>query len=147
TPLFQVLFSLQSASGGALRLAGLSAAEGEIDLPTGKFDLSLELREVEGGLAATAEFDAARFEEETMARMMGRYQVLLEAIAAHPDRRVSELPLLTPEEDRILAACNQTRADYPSARVHTLFEAQAARCPDAVAVQSEEGRLNYRELD
>ena len=147
TPLFQVLFSLQNTPREELRLEGLAAAELEIDVPTAKFDLTLELREAEGGLAATAEFDADRFEEETISRMMGRYRVLLEAIAAHPERRLSELPLLTPEENRLLAACNRTREDYPSVRVHTLFEAQAARSPDAVAVQTQERRLTYRELD
>src|SRR4030095_1806677 len=62
TPLFQILFNLQNTPSEELRLEGITAAELEIDLPTVQFDLALGLIEAEGGLAATAQFDADRFE-------------------------------------------------------------------------------------
>ena len=43
---------------------------------------------------------------------------------------------------------NQTTADYPRDKtVHALFEEQAARIPDAIAVEFGGDRLTYRELD
>ena len=74
---------------------------------------------------------------------------MLEGIAADPGCRLSDLPLLTEvEQSRLLAEWNATRTAYPAERcVHELFEAQAARTPDAVAVAVGNRRVSYRELD
>ena len=48
----------------------------------------------------------------------------------------------------LLVEWNATDADYPRDKcVHELFEAQAARTPDAVAVEYEERQLTYGELN
>jgi amino acid adenylation domain-containing protein len=64
---------------------------------------------------------------------------------------VLALPIgaITPEQmARVLEEWNRTEAEYPSdACIHALFEAQAERTPDAVAVSGEDGRLTYRELN
>ena len=74
--------------------------------------------------------------EETISRMAGHWWTMLHAIAAEPSRRIAELPLLTDAEwHQLLVALNDTATDEPRARsVHQLFEAQAGRVPDAVAV-------------
>lgn len=52
------------------------------------------------------------------------------------------------ERRKLLVEWNDTAADYPADRcVHELFEAQAERRPEAVAVVSETGQLTYRELN
>jgi len=75
--------------------------------------------------------------------------MLLEGAAADPERRISELPLMREEaRRRVLVEWNRTEVDYPRDRcVHELFEEQAARTPDAVAVVSEDRSLTYGELD
>jgi amino acid adenylation domain-containing protein len=48
----------------------------------------------------------------------------------------------------LLVEWNQTEADYPRDKcVHQLFEAQAERTPDAIAVVFEDQQLTYRELN
>jgi non-ribosomal peptide synthetase component F len=81
--------------------------------------------------------------------MLGHFQTLLEGIALDPDRRLSALPLLSHEErNRSLMGWNATAADYPEDRsVHRLFEEQAARTPEAVALVAGPEQLTYRELD
>ena len=94
-------------------------------------------------------YDRGRFEEEAMARLLRHYQMLLEGIVAEPEQRISELALLTDEERRqLLIGWNETQRDYPKERcIHRLFEDQARRAPDAVAVVFEKQKLSYRELN
>ena len=52
------------------------------------------------------------------------------------------------ERHRVVVEWNATAADYPSEKcIHELFEAQAARTPDAVAVVYEDRQLTYGELN
>jgi amino acid adenylation domain-containing protein len=70
-------------------------------------------------------------------------------VVADPDRRLSRLPLLTgPERHQALVEWNATDADLSgAATVHGLFEAQAARTPDAIAATCAYEDLSYRALD
>jgi len=100
-------------------------------------------------LALQITFAADRFDEAAIARVLGHYQTLIEGIMKAPERRVSELSLLTAEErEELLVAWNDTRAEYPEKGcIHDLFEQQAARTPDAIAVVSGDQRLTYAELN
>ncbi len=56
--------------------------------------------------------------------------------------------LLEDERHKILADWNNTRTDYPKDKcIHQLFEEQAERTPDAVAVVFETAALTYGELN
>src|SRR4028119_2505698 len=94
-------------------------------------------------------FDRSCFEDSAIARMLGHLQVLLEGMVANPHQPLKNLPLLTPaEKQQILVEWNGTKADYPQDRcIHQLFEQQAERTPDAVAVVFEDQKLTYRELN
>ncbi|NBI30601.1 non-ribosomal peptide synthetase, partial [Chengkuizengella marina] len=85
----------------------------------------------------------------TIARMVQHFQVLLAGIAADPAQHIGELPLLTAEErEEMLVKWNDTEQAFPrDVCVHELFEAQAARTPEAVAVTFEGVSLTYRELN
>ncbi|HVT06084.1 MAG TPA: amino acid adenylation domain-containing protein, partial [Polyangia bacterium] len=74
---------------------------------------------------------------------------LSEALAVAPERPLSEIDVLaSAERQRIVSEWNDTAADYPAdACIHQLFEAQAARTPDAVALESEGAQVTYAELD
>src|SRR5262249_15143556 len=114
-----------------------------------KFDLTLSLSETPRGLAGSLDYVADLFEAATIQRMAGSLQVLLEGIARDPSRRVFELPLLpAAEREQVLVAWNRTAAEIPrDATAHALFEAQAARTPEAVAVVADGRALRYGELD
>src|SRR5205085_10293092 len=88
------------------------------------------------------------FEEAAMVRMLEHFRALLEGVTADPDRPVSRHTLLTAGERKLLSEWNDTRAAYERELcLHELFEAQAARTPDAEAVGCGEERLTYRALD
>ncbi|MFL9458806.1 amino acid adenylation domain-containing protein [Tolypothrix bouteillei VB521301_2] len=100
-------------------------------------------------LCLKVSYDTNRFEHETISRMLGHFMTLLEAIIANPHQAIEQLPLLTPsEQQQLLLEWNQTQADYRVDKcIHQLFEEQAARTPDAVAVVFENQQLTYNELN
>jgi amino acid adenylation domain-containing protein len=119
-----------------------------VDNPTVKFDLSLNVIEMSGGLPASLEYSTDLFEEATISRMAEHVQNLLTAVAANPQRPLSEFPLLKEEECRqILVEWNHTTREYPAREtVLELLEGQAQKMPELPAVVFEGQCLSYREL-
>jgi amino acid adenylation domain-containing protein/non-ribosomal peptide synthase protein (TIGR01720 family) len=148
-PLFQVSFVLQNAPLPIQHLPGMTLTVLEVDNQTSKFDLAVNLEEKPDGISANFEYSTDLFDAATICRMAGHFQTLLEEIAANPDRCIEELPLLTENERyQLLRGWNDAPVDYPRDRcIHQLFEQQAERTPDAVAVVFEDQKLTYRELN
>ncbi|NLG50016.1 MAG: amino acid adenylation domain-containing protein, partial [Chloroflexi bacterium] len=149
TPLFQVAFSLQNTPAVQRELPGLTLKAMSLESGTAKFDLTLVMAETDEGLAGSVEYNTDLFEAETIRRMVGHLQTLLEGIVAAPDCSVARLPLLTADERRqVLAAWNETTRPFPGERcMHELFEEQAARQPEALALTFEGYTWTYGELD
>lgn len=70
-------------------------------------------------------------------------------VLTHPTANISAIEMISNEEkDQLLYQWNQTTADYPrNTTLHAIFEAQAAKVPDRVAVIFDEQVLTYRELN
>jgi amino acid adenylation domain-containing protein/non-ribosomal peptide synthase protein (TIGR01720 family) len=94
-------------------------------------------------------YDCGRLDEATVSRMLKHLLTLLSGIAAHPGKRVSELPFLTEEErHQLLAQGNNASVAYPQKQaIHQLFQTQVEQRPDAVALVYEDRQLTYRELN
>ncbi len=136
TPLFPVLFDFLNAPmpgprAGPLRLRPLAFSR-----RASQFDLSLSVIDTALGQLASMEYRTDLFDAATVRRLGGHYRAVLEAVVASPTLPISRIPLLTAAEREEAAAragatCLGRPADVP---VPELFEAQAARTPDAVAV-------------
>src|SRR6185295_1384600 len=148
-PLFQVSLMLRNVPAGDLELAGLSVEFlGRGIRETAKFDLSVGIEERESGLRVRALYATDLFDRATIERMMGHWRALLEGIVADPAQPISRLPLLSPDERRqLVEQWNATAVDVPQRCAHELFEEQAERTPQAVAVEIGDERLTYAELD
>ncbi|WP_143264169.1 non-ribosomal peptide synthetase, partial [Amycolatopsis kentuckyensis] len=146
TPLVQVLLVLQQdlvrpREAGALRLG-----EHDLPRPRARFDLVLEFQPQ--GRSVAIEYDTALFDAATIDRFAGHLRVLAEAVVAGPHRPVAELPLMGDAELAHLAGLSRGPVlEAPEATLPQLFEAQAARTPDAVAVVCGDRSLTYAELD
>jgi amino acid adenylation domain-containing protein len=149
TPLFQVMFQLQNTPTSSLELPGLSLMPLKFDNETAKFDLALEMLDSEKGLIANLEYNTEIFYADTITRLLGHLQTLLIGIVANPQQRLSDLPLLTAnEQHQLLVEWNNTQTDYPQYLcIHQLFEAQVGKTPDAIAVVFENQYLTYQELN
>jgi amino acid adenylation domain-containing protein len=147
-PLMEVQFNLERV-GTDSTFTGLQA---EVD-PNPKafvnFDLFLNVVESENGLVLDCDYNTGLYDETTIARWLTHYETLLLGFVADADQTVQCLPVLTEAEKReILDVWNATEADYPRNQcVHELFEAQARRTPEAVAVAFDNRRLTYGELN
>ncbi|MBA2682591.1 MAG: amino acid adenylation domain-containing protein [Ktedonobacteraceae bacterium] len=148
-PLFQVMFMLQNAPAGDVTLPGLDLRPLPLGSPTTKFDLTVEFTETPTGLHGVVEYNTDLFERATIERLIQHYQQLLEEIVQNPDQRISLLPLPGKEEQhRLLVEWNATSNDaIPSACVHQLFEEQALRSPDAIALTCDDQQLTFAELN
>ncbi|MEU8305813.1 amino acid adenylation domain-containing protein [Actinomadura sp. NPDC048955] len=115
-------------------------------------DLALRFAEHENALSGALDYNATVFDRDTAQRLAGSLSTLLAGAAAEPDRPVTVLPLLTASEQRLLAGWadggpGPVTVDRPEDCLPALFEAQAARTPEAVAVSSGSERLSYAELN
>jgi amino acid adenylation domain-containing protein len=146
-PVFQVV--LQVLANTAPRLGDLEISSFHFDLKFAQFDLTLHLYEEAGSYRGRFEYCSDLYEAHTIRRLCGHFGTVLEAMVREPDQTISKLPMLTDaERHQLLVKWNQTAVDYPrDSCVHEVFETQARRTPDAVAVAYEGLRLTYRELN
>ncbi|MEH2147513.1 non-ribosomal peptide synthetase [Nostoc sp.] len=94
-------------------------------------------------------YDASRFEQETIARMIGHFQTLLAGMATNLQQEISQLSLLSAAEEKelILQENNPNIDSIDYKCIHRLFEEQVEKTPDAVALIYEKQNLSYRELN
>ena len=147
-PLFQMMFVLQNAPMQPLALRGMMVTPIDLEREDAQFDLSLHMEESDDGLSGMFEYSTDLFESGTIERMAGHFVTLLEAAVSDPDRKVSDLPLLTEVERRqVLVEWNATERAYPETTIHRLIEEQVRRAPDAVALVFEGRTMGYGELN
>src|SRR5262249_31272583 len=109
---------------------------------------SVDVVDSEFGLGITAEYSTDIFEAETIHTLLKRWQIMLESIAAAPDQRLSELPLMDKSERlQLEGASKQSAKVFACVSVVELFEAQVASSPAAVAVVSGGTSLTFAELN
>jgi amino acid adenylation domain-containing protein len=150
-PLFQVLFNLMSFAtlSGVAPPAGSTIEMIGSDTEAARFDLALELFEMDGHLRCDYEYATDLFDETTIARMHGHFESLLAAVALDPARRIQDLPLLSEAEQRLLLVdWNATALEHDRGRcVHQLFERTARAVPDAIAASDEFATITYGRLE
>ncbi len=157
SPLFQVLFNLMEVEDNVLVLPGLAVSPVPIEFETLKYDLALSVSRRDGGLSAGLRYSSDLFTAATAERMLGHWMTLLEAVAAAPERRLLDLPLLGPAESRARAAQvararpRLERSGFPRAAlersVGARFEEQARRHASRIAVRGRRHAWTYGELD
>ncbi len=147
-PFFQTVFALQNAPRGTLDLPNLSLAMFETELRVTRFDLEAHLYEAPDTVYGVLLYATALFDEATIDRFARHYVTLLEAAAARPDARLSELPWLGAEEQaRLQGRAAGASVAAPRRSVLERVSAQAAARPAAPAVVSGARELGYGELE
>ncbi len=147
SPLFQATLVMHDARFPELRMEGLVVEPLEVDAEAPIADLTLLVENGEQ-LHGALEADAELFDEATMARLLRHFETLLEGIVDDPERPLSMLPLASDEERRqVTIEWNDTATHHRTdVRLHDLFDEQAARTPDAVAVVADGERVSYGDL-
>ena len=149
-PLFQVMCNVQRWEFQQSRtLAGMTVEYLANDARATKFDLNLEVTDLDHRLGCCLTYSTDLFDEPRIARMATHWKNLLEALLADPHQRLSELPLLEAAEQRSLQdslgiEAGEHRLDQC---IHHLFSEQALARPDAPALTFAGQTLSYSELD
>ncbi|MBW3597735.1 MAG: amino acid adenylation domain-containing protein, partial [Planctomycetes bacterium] len=149
-PVFQAALVYQNTpeaipAGGDLQIKPIA-----IDNGTAKYDLTFFFwKDAEGQLAGQVEYRTAIFDAATIERMAGHLATLLESATSDPSQPISQLPLMNEaERRRVLHDFNQTATPLdPPFLIHQLFEQQAARLPEKVALRHRGQSVTYREVN
>ncbi|MFJ1542794.1 amino acid adenylation domain-containing protein [Micromonospora chalcea] len=152
SPVFQAMFVLQNYEMGRFtcvsRTDEVTFTWTPMELRATRFDFELHAVETVDGLWGKLVFNTDLFDRVSVERMAQRWTTLLDALVAAPDTPVSRLPLLPAAERELLAAWNDTSADFPRAEtLHGPIEERAAATPDAVAVTIDGHSRTYAELN
>ncbi|MDT9633932.1 non-ribosomal peptide synthetase [Pseudomonas sp. JV449] len=149
-PLFQVMCNVQRWEFQQSRqLAGMTVEYLANDARATKFDLNLEVTDLDHRLGCCLTYSTDLFDEPRIARMAEHWRNLLEALIANPQQRLSELPLLSVTEQRALqdslgVEAGEHRLDQC---LQQLFSQQALKRGDAPALTFAGVTLTYAELD
>ncbi|MGW1777502.1 non-ribosomal peptide synthetase, partial [Streptomyces sp. NPDC002104] len=153
-PLFQTMLQVATGAAPELVLPGAETEALPANLDVAKFDLHIALHAAltedgrPGPLRADISFAADLFEARTVRGLFDRITRVLESVTTNPAQRIGTIDLFEPgERQRVLEEWNDTGHSLPEARLPEIFEARAARDPQALAVSAPTGELSYAELN
>jgi amino acid adenylation domain-containing protein len=148
-PLVQVMFAMEESWAVPDR-GGLRWRPELVEIGTAKFEIELTVTDTPAGPQVRVNYNTALFEPATAERLAGSMHALLADLVARPLTRISDLALVDEREAAALARWNATAKPSPAGdgvTLRDLFEQQARRTPDAVAVVGEQGSISYAQLD
>ena len=147
--MFQVLFGFQGLSDkppGYDYIYGLPFGPGGQEISC---ELTLFVEEGHENLTGFFAYNSYLYESSTIDRIIGHFETLLTSIVAQPDNPILSLPILTTrEQHQLLVEWNRTHTSYPNDfHIMQLFEVQAEKTPNAIAVIDGDRELTYGDLN
>lgn len=92
-------------------------------------------------------YNADIYDREDMKRIKGHILEVISCVTEDPDRLLSSISLVPPEEEALIHSFNDTNRPYPETTVHGLFEEQAAKTPDQEALRYNGISWSYKKLN
>ena len=148
-PLVQVMLQLIELPEATLnKLDGLEVNALAAASHSSRFDLEFFLRRASGGVNGQIVYPTELFSTDRVERLSSHLLKLLTSALAAPNAPAASLCLL-PDDERLQIESWQHGpiAEVPETCVHQLFEQQAERTPDALALALENEQLTYSELN
>ncbi|OMC55577.1 hypothetical protein A5747_12890 [Mycobacterium sp. IS-836] len=88
------------------------------------------------------------YAKQDLIRLAAHLTSFMHAVSVDPERRIDQIEIIDAiERDQVVNRWNDTATPIPQATVPELFAAQAARTPDAPAINDDNETLTYRQLD
>ncbi|WP_330182290.1 amino acid adenylation domain-containing protein [Nocardia sp. NBC_01503] len=150
-PLFQVSLSLQNFSLPELEFPGLRVGVEPFDRDTSQFDLTFDLRDPRagaepGGLEGTLTYATDLFDPATAEQLVARWELVLTAITANPDIRISDIDVLSAAERKALVPVRGPRGGA-TGTLAELLTTPSAFHPDRPAIVADGRTTTYGELE
>ena len=148
TPLFEAMLVLHNARLPEIRVAGLGVRPEAVERAAAVADLALVLESAQQ-LTGMLEYDADRFDPQTVDRLLEHFRAVLESAVADPEQRLSAIHRTTEAERQLVVfEWNDTTVDLgPRVCLHHLVEDQVDRTPHAVAVVGDDTVLTYADFE
>ncbi len=114
-----------------------------------QFKVKLTCTQRNNSLAAEFYYDVNYFSADAIERIAGQFKTLLTSAIANPEDKIYQLEILSKRDrQQLLVEFNNTQIDYPKDKcIHQLFEEQAQKTPNNIAVLFEDQQLTYAELN
>ncbi|PBP62775.1 non-ribosomal peptide synthetase, partial [Pseudomonas syringae] len=151
-PLFSALLNYRHSGVGSVSDQAMQAWQGIAALSGEErtnYPLTLNVDDLGEGFSLTALVVSSIGAQRVCGYMHTALENLLTALEQTPETSLQGLSILpTVEREHLLVAFNDTVLDYENEQtINGMFEAQAERTPEALAVVHGEERLTYRELN
>jgi tyrocidine synthetase-3 len=145
---FDVMVVLQNNETTALQLEGLKIIPEPSPTEYAKYDLTFNFAQTPAGLAIDIEYNTDLYREDSIARLMSQFTELADSVLSSPSAVVGRLNILpASERSLLLHTFNDTSGACPSEdTIVSLFEQQAAKTPDAIALIIDDTEAGDREL-
>ncbi|MEV6986122.1 amino acid adenylation domain-containing protein [Sphaerisporangium sp. NPDC051017] len=149
SPLFKVLFTMNTPGEIACPVPGLHASFERLSHELAKFDIAVDIEErPDGSYRGAWQYDGDIFDQVSAVAMTTRLVRLASVFAAAEEQVISQAPILDAAERAALASAWNSTADWADdgVGVHELFLRQADLTPDAPALAQGPTRISYCEL-
>ncbi len=149
SPIFQVMFTFQNKSNFELKLNDIQLSPIEMEASISKFDLSLNITEMnDGRMLIGFEYNKDIFREESIVRIYEHFKKIISDIIKDSTKKIKDINILTNKEKLLLTEWNKTDKEYPfDKNIMEFFEEQVTKNPNSVAVEFNEEQLTYSELN
>ena len=147
-PLFQISLAMQNVSEEKLSLAGLELEAIDMDKSMGRYDLSLLVDYSEQGLKLNWLFNTALFVRSSIEKMALSFEQLLGQVITEPEMLLNSISLCSDKDrEQQLSNAQPLPENVAKKRLHQYFEDTAKKNPDSVAVECNEQKYTFEQLN
>ena len=148
TPLYETLVGFEKYQLSDLLHTSLSGVSWTFQLEA-TTEIPLTVQVYEGrSIRVEMTTDSDRFEEKAVQRLIGQFETVLGALSHPKDSSLGEISAINAQESATLARWSQRSTDFPSAAtIHSLFTRQATAHPKAIALETDDQRVSYGDLE
>ncbi|MGR3221026.1 MAG: amino acid adenylation domain-containing protein [Candidatus Anammoxibacter sp.] len=148
-PLFDVMIVLQNNDLSEMHTAKFTITELDVELETSKFDLTFIFKETENQIQVCLNYNTDLFKAETIKRLGRHFENVIKGVLENEDQQIGDLRILSErDEEELLIDFNNNKHTFPEDKsLVDLFEEQAKKTPDNVAVIFYDRTVSYRNLN
>jgi amino acid adenylation domain-containing protein len=149
TPIFQIGFDLQTIHFDRIDFPGLKIEPVQFDSKRAAYDLLMSVTLAGNSISGSLEFNSDLFDKDSAEKMIAHYKILLAGIVDGPDTPISFLPLISPDEKKLVTVdWNQTTIDLDSNHcIQERFERCVEEYPQNPALRYLNHSMSYLELN
>lgn len=147
--LFDVMFVMQNMDMGKETLSTLSIKPLDYENDVAKFDITLLAETADDEMILNIEYSTKLFRKETIQKLGEHYINLLKAVVLLPEQTIKDIEMLSKDERiQIVEDFNQTQVeDTKYDTIQEIFEQQAAKYPEQVALWFNDEKMTYKVLN